>query len=194
MLKTKLSIGNKQIGFSLLEVLVTIIILAFGLLGLAGLQGKMQLAEFESYQRAQAILLLKDITERINLNRSQVSSFLNQGAIGTGDSQLSVCGGSPGPARSICEWSNALKGASEQISAVNVGAMSGARGCITQLQAPNLTPGGVCTPGIYFVEVAWQGFQHTTIPNSLCGQGLYGADDAYRRVISSKVTIGSLSC
>ena len=39
-------------GATLLEVLITIVILAFGLLGLVGLEAKMQTSEVESYQRA----------------------------------------------------------------------------------------------------------------------------------------------
>ena len=46
----------RQRGVSLVEVLITLLILAFGLLGVAGLQAKMSLAEMESYQRSQAIL------------------------------------------------------------------------------------------------------------------------------------------
>jgi type IV pilus assembly protein PilV len=39
---------TRQHGTSLVEVLVTLVILAFGLLGVAGLQAKMSLAELES--------------------------------------------------------------------------------------------------------------------------------------------------
>ncbi|MDP3678960.1 MAG: prepilin-type N-terminal cleavage/methylation domain-containing protein, partial [Methylotenera sp.] len=54
-----------QRGALLLEVLVTIVILAIGLLGLAGLQAKLQSSEMESYQRAQALILLNDMASRI---------------------------------------------------------------------------------------------------------------------------------
>ena len=47
-------------GVSLIEVLVTIVILAVGLLGLAGLQMRLQSSEVEAYQRTQASLLLED--------------------------------------------------------------------------------------------------------------------------------------
>ncbi|MFH1603933.1 MAG: prepilin-type N-terminal cleavage/methylation domain-containing protein, partial [Pseudomonadota bacterium] len=40
-----------QRGTTMLEVLVTIVILAFGMLGLAGMQSKIFTAEMESYQR-----------------------------------------------------------------------------------------------------------------------------------------------
>ena len=49
---------TRQRGTSLVEVLVTLVILAFGLLGVAGLQAKMSLAQMESYQRSQALMAL----------------------------------------------------------------------------------------------------------------------------------------
>lgn len=184
---------DQQQGFTLLEVLISIIIMAFGLLGLAGLQGKMHLSEFESYQRAQAVLLLSDMTERISSNRSQAASYASTNVLGTGDSQPVSCTGSPGAAFDLCEWSNNLKGAGEVSAGSNVGAMVGARGCITQIQAPNPSA-GVCTPGIYEVDVVWQGQQATSASAIVCGQGSYGSNDAFRRVVSAQITIGLTLC
>jgi len=183
-----------QHGFSLLEVLIAIVILTVGLLGTAGLLAKVYLADIESYQRTQATMLLQDMAERISANRAQASSYVTTSAIGTGDSQPASCAGiAAGPALDICEWSNALKGAAEQKSAVNVGAMLGARGCITQLQAPDPTL-GTCTPGIYQVAIAWQGLHHTAASAIACAQGQYGTDDSYRRVIAAQVSVGLPSC
>ena len=53
--------ASRQAGTSLVEVLVTIVITAIGLLGLAGMQSRLQTSEMESYQRAQALLLLEDM-------------------------------------------------------------------------------------------------------------------------------------
>jgi type IV pilus assembly protein PilV len=183
----------RQHGTSLVEVLVTLVILAFGLLGVAGLQAKMSLAEMESYQRSQAILALTEMTERMNANTAQASSYLNAGTIGTGDTQPPNCTTLSGPTRDLCEWSNSLKGASEQKSAAKVGGMVGAVGCITQLQAYNPAL-GVCSAGIYQVSVAWQGMNPTATPALVCGQGTFGANEAYRRVIAATVTVGTRSC
>ncbi len=57
------------------EVLVTLIIVMVGLLGIAGLQAKAQVAELESYQRAQALIILSDIVDRMNVNREAVACF-----------------------------------------------------------------------------------------------------------------------
>jgi len=181
-------------GTSLVEVLVTLVILAFGLLGVAGLQTKMSLAEMESYQRSQALLALADMTERMSANTAQTTSYLNAGTIGTGDAQPTDCTGiATGPNRDLCEWSNSLKGASEQKSAANVGGMVRAVGCISQIQAYNPAL-GVCSAGIYQVSVAWQGMSPTATPALACGQGTFGANEAYRRVIAAAVTVGTKSC
>ena len=206
---------NCDRGSTLLEVLVTLGVLAFGLLGLAGLQSKIQLANVESYQRAQAIVLVSDMVERMNgapaINAAAVSCYAlstdtekdaclagrvdGYGAttvFGTGDLQPSPCPAAASPARDQCEWSAALKGTAEQRATTKVGAMTDARGCITRLQAPNPAP-AVCTPGIYLVTVAWQGYNKTTAPNAACGAALYG-DETYRRAISGRVIVGLPGC
>lgn len=182
-----------QSGTSLIEVLLTVFVIAFGLLGLAKLQSKMQLAQVESYQRVQASLLLADISERINANRAAAAIYVSATPIGTNDAQPASCTAlAPGAARDLCDWSNALKGAAEQKALANVGAMIGARGCISLIQAPDPTT-GTCLPAIYQVSVAWQGLHETIAPADTCGQGLYGTD-TFRRVISSQLTVGLPSC
>ncbi|HDQ41683.1 MAG TPA: type IV pilus modification protein PilV [Desulfonatronum sp.] len=57
-------------GFSLLEVLVGLIILAVGLLGLAGLQVMSLRQNNDAYLRSQATLMAYDILDRMRANRS----------------------------------------------------------------------------------------------------------------------------
>jgi type IV pilus assembly protein PilV len=204
-------------GTTLLEVLVTLGILAFGLLGLFGLENKIQLANLESYQRAQANLVLADMVSRMNaapaINAASVScyslstdtlqnaclaarvdGYASSTVFGTGDTtQPNPCPTAVGPARDQCEWSATLRGVAERSSSSNnVGAMASARGCITRLQAPDPTP-AVCTPGVYLVTVAWQGYNKTTSPNAVCGAGLYG-DDTLRRAATARVVVGLPGC
>jgi len=104
-------------GTSLIEVLVTLVILAVGLLGVAGLQSKMGVAEVESYQREQALLTLTDMVNRIYGNSAQAASYVTATPLGTGDSQPATCAGiAAGPALDQCQWSQLLKGTSEQTS------------------------------------------------------------------------------
>lgn len=187
----------------MLEVLVTIVILAFGMLGLAGLQSKIFIAEMESYQRGQAVILLNDMIERVNANRNAAADYvlLPENAPPAAPTTIGSDGTAPadcsaeaaGAARDRCEWSNALKGAAETSSGASVGGMVGARGCITKIQDPNPAP-GVCTPGIYLVSVAWQGLNATSAPSALCGKTAFGSDERFRRVISARVSIGLPSC
>jgi type IV pilus assembly protein PilV len=195
MLNNRFFSRRASSGFSLLEVLITLIIVAFGLMGLAALMMRIQSAEVESYQRVQALLLVRDMTERMAANQQNAASFVTGNVVGTGDSEPASCAsyaaGSFG--KDICEWSNALKGSAEvQSGGTNVGAMSGGRGCITQIQAADPTA-GICQPGIYEVSVAWQGVVNTVAPAVSCGQNLYGPE-GYRRAVSSRVTVGLPQC
>lgn len=183
-----------ELGFSMIEVLVTIVILVFGLLGLAGMQARMVTLEMESYQRSQALLLLNDMAARIEARvAANGANYVTATPLGTGDVQPSSCTSvAVGADRDKCEWSNLLKGATEISGANKVGGMIGARGCITEVQAPN-PAAGVCTPGIYQVEVAWQGIVGTAAPSFNCGSGLYG-DEALRRLVSLRVSAATVAC
>lgn len=181
-------------GFTLIEVLIAVVIIAFGLLGIGAFQSKVSMGELESFQRSQAIMLLNDMTERMYANPNNAASYVTTGAIGTGDTAPANCTTlAVGAARDLCEWSNNLKGAAETSGNAKVGGMIGGRGCITQMQAPDPSA-GVCTPGVYNVSVAWQGLYKTGAPAITCAQGSYGTDDTLRRVISAQVTIGLPSC
>lgn len=185
---------NGSAGLSLVEVLVTVVLLAFGLLGIAALQSRMRVGSIEAYQRAQAVLVLDDMRARIIGNPAHAADYVTAGSVGTGDSQPTDCSTlAAGAARDTCEWSQELKGAAERNAASSAtGAMIGARGCVEQVQAPN-TSAGVCVPGIYRVSVAWQGMHPTKAPSLACGATLYGPDEN-RRVISVQLTVGLPNC
>lgn len=179
-----------EAGFTLLEVLVTIFILMFGLLGLAGLQGRATIAEIESYQRSQALILVKDMYDRINTNRVNASSYNNQQA---GTDATLTCPGATLAEKDICDWNDALLGAAVKLGSGSVGSMIGARGCISYDAATELSPGGAGT-GVYAVAVAWQGMAPAFVPTeSDCGKDQYGANDANRRVVVTRFRIGNLS-
>jgi type IV pilus assembly protein PilV len=188
MLKPAMPARRHAGGVTLIEVLVSVVILSFGLLGLANLQGKLHVAEAEAFQRAQAVLALSDISERISANRTQAASYVSAGPIGAGDSQPASCAAlAAGPARDLCEWSNTLKGTAEGTTNA-----FGGRGCITEVQAPVVAP--PCKPGIYQVTVTWQGMVKSASPALSCASGSYGGDEGYRRAISSQVTVGVPAC
>src|SRR5678815_6011329 len=112
--------GSK--GFVLLEVLVTIVILVFGLLGLAGFQMRTTVAEQEAYQRVQALILVQDMMERIYANRANAASYV-QDDIGSSGTERTDCGPLTGKNKDVCEWHNALIGASEVNGTDRVGTL-----------------------------------------------------------------------
>ena len=60
--------GSRQDGFSMIEVLVTLLVFTIGLLGLAALQLNALQGVSDSAQRSQATAVLQDLAERIRAN------------------------------------------------------------------------------------------------------------------------------
>jgi len=182
--------GPRQGGTTLIEVLVTIIILAFGLLGLAGLQSRLQVSDMEGYQRAQALVLLNDIASRISTNRSAADLYVT-----TADSPLGAgmtCPTSVDTRQEIdaVQWCTALQGAAEITGGNKAGAMVGARGCVESLSNRE-----------YLITVAWQGLAPVSAPppSVACGKDLYNGEtdsacsaDRCRRVVTTIVRIADL--
>lgn len=200
-----LSIAERSSGFSMIEVLVALMIIVLGLLGLAAMQVRMQQAEFESYQRAQALVLLQDMVDRIQLHRVTAPCFrFTTGANGTpyvgaaGTAAIACAASSAGDnaeaVATLTDWDNQLKGAAETKGGNSVGAMVGARGCVSYSAASELldsTGAPMSGTGIYTVGVAWQGTIDTVTPTVNCANGLYGTE-ARRRVVSTTFRMAQL--
>ena len=190
------SLRRQQRGTTLLEVLVTLVILTFGLLGLAGLQAQILIAELEAFQRTQAVMLMNDMIERVSANRTFAASYVTTTPLGTGNAPPVACNDSTlttEAMRDQCEWGNSLLGASEKNASNNKkGGLVNGVGCVELVTAED-SAAGTCQPGIYRVTVAWQGSNLTSIPSVSCGTGLFG-NERYRRAVSSKVSIGLPSC
>jgi type IV pilus assembly protein PilV len=189
---------SRQRGTTMIEVLVTLVVVAFGLLGLSGLQARMQVAEMEAYQRTQALILLGDMSSRIATNRSHASDYVV--AAGSPVGAGMTCPTSTGTRQEIDEkeWCEALQGAGEKTVtgsgtttvATSQGAMVGGRGCVESLGN-----------GEYQVTIAWQGLIPISAPPAsvACGKNLYdGAagsscrNDLCRRTVSTIVRIAPL--
>jgi type IV pilus assembly protein PilV len=179
-------------GFTLIEVLVALVIVLVGVLGAAGLTVKTVQQEAESYQRVQALALLQEMVDRISANRQVAACYANGGSgwvLGSGASATLLCssGTSAQQAQAIADltqWDSHLKGTAEQGGSINVGAVIGARGCISLISATDQT---------YRITVAWQGLAPTVAPVSSCGQGSYGSNDALRRTVNAVIRIGNLT-
>lgn len=176
----------------MIEVLVTIVILTFGLLGLAGLQSRLQLSEMEAYQRAQAMILLEDMANRIAVNRNFAGSYLIGTDSAIGADMTCPTTTSTQQQKDAGEWCSALQGAAEKsgTSNSNIGTMIGGRGCIEDLNNNE-----------YLVTVAWQGLGPVSAPpdSVACGKNLYNGasgsvcqNDRCRRTVTTIVRIAPL--
>jgi type IV pilus assembly protein PilV len=197
----------RRAGFTMIEVLVTLVVLSLGLLGLSGLIVRGQQAELESYQRAQALVVLQDMVDRMNANRAAAHSlsYVTGSPVGGGGA-LSDCSALTGAAYDLCDWGNQLIGAAEVASGGNcntsggagcVGAMLGARGCVgydNTTELADSTGTILAGTGIYTVTVAWQGVAKTSAPpaNLTCGANLY-PDETMRRVVTATLRIANLN-
>jgi type IV pilus assembly protein PilV len=146
---------KKQTGSSLIEVLVTVLIMAIGFLGLAGFMVKQQQQEVDSYQRAQALLLLNDMSQRLQSNRANSDDYITgtTNPIGVGMTCATVTGTSTIAQQDLSAWCNGLKGSAETLGTQLVGAMVGARGCVEEI-----------SPQQYAITVAWQGMSPISAP------------------------------
>jgi len=66
---------NKNTGFTLIEVLIAMLVLAVGLLGLAGLQATSLKNNQSAYNRSQATQLAYDMTDRIRSNLAEANKL-----------------------------------------------------------------------------------------------------------------------
>jgi type IV pilus assembly protein PilV len=182
----RIAAPTSQRGTTMIEVLVTVIIIAFGLLGMAGLQSRLQLSEMEAYQRSQALLLLEDMASRVATNRLNAASYAGTTTYGTGMNCPTTTATTL--QRDLAEWCAALQGAAELSGTVKQGAMVGARGCIEQSGSD------------YMITVAWQGMTPVSAPPAsvTCGANQYNGggkcvNDLCRRAVTTLIRIGTLT-
>lgn len=175
----------------MIEVLITIIICVIGLWGLTEVLSRLQMSEVESYQRSQALMLLDDMSTRIELNRKNAASYVTGSANPLGTGMTCSTTTTTLAQRDAGEWCNLLQGVAESSSSANrVGAMVGARGCVESIGTNR-----------YMITVAWQGMAPLTAPPAsvACGANSYDTantpcvNDLCRRAITTVVRIGNLA-
>lgn len=176
-----------QRGFLLIEILVSLVIIAFGLLALAGFVTKATALAVDTTQRTRASALLSDMAGRMLTNKILATSgnyvIATQPATGYGspNATSAVCPGVGLAGVDLCGWHNLLLGTNDAQVDGNAAAL-GYRGCITR---DPVAP-------IFTLTVAWGGTTPGEVPNDTCGAGQFGTD-TYRRVLRTTVRIPSLS-
>jgi type IV pilus assembly protein PilV len=184
--------AHLQNGTSLLEVLITVVVISSGLLGLAGLQTRLQVSQVESYQRSQALIIVQDMANRIQTNRGAAANYVT-GAGNPVGANLANCpttdAGSTQQEVDAAQWCASLQGAGEIFGGARAGALIGGRGCVEEIGVNQ-----------YLVTVAWQGLAPLGAPpeGAACGANSYNdgvacVDDRCRRVVTTIVQIADLT-
>ncbi|OYW15342.1 MAG: type IV pilus modification protein PilV [Hydrogenophilales bacterium 12-64-6] len=98
----------KQSGFTLLEVLVAVLVLAIGLLGLAGLMTASVRNNQSAYQRTQATWLAYDIVDRMRVDRAAALASNYNTALGSPAicAATPVLAGATMAANELTDWKN----------------------------------------------------------------------------------------
>lgn len=131
-----------QLGFSLIEVLVALLILAIGVLGIIALQFKGLKYNFDANLRSQITFLANDIADKIRLNQTNAASYVANYTAGT--------------AHTACVYATASNAANDL-------------NCWHDFVDASLPPGSIAnitgpSAGLYTVSLGWtdrEGETHT---------------------------------
>lgn len=183
-------------GFTLIEVLITIVVAGIGLLAVAGLQAISKKFNYDAVQRTSASALAQSMIESLRSNPGFLDAYLTNDATtvqASADCAAANAQCTPLELASydVHRWGQALLGAEAKTDGQDAGGLVDPTGCIQR--------GSVA--GLYLVVVAWRGITGLADPASddpaddprrnACGKGLAryddpqysGNDERLRRVI-----------
>lgn len=172
-----MTVATRQSGIGLIEVLVTVFILAIGLLGIAGTQLMSKRANYEATQRTTATLLANDILERMRANSAPTAadaSMLSEyvasgGSLGGGSITVEPAAPAAGDTsaimlRDLWEWERAIDGATETRETGGVAENTGGLVSPTACLFTTVPAGSPVQSGQYMVAIAWRGTTKLTDP------------------------------
>ena len=142
----------RQSGVSLIEVLVTIVLLSFGVVGMAGLLFNGTKFNHSAYLRSQGVSLAYDIAERMRSNL--VGSYLTEFADAFDADAGPACGvalGAVTVARDINQWKNCV----ETLLPLGTASVSRQVAAADYVDQCGVTHAGVPGQDIFVVEVTW---------------------------------------
>ncbi|WKE64959.1 type IV pilus modification protein PilV [Gallaecimonas kandeliae] len=140
-------------GFSLLEVLVALVVLSFGILGAVAMQLAAKRGSFGALEKTQATFLANDYIERARGNALGLTAYA--GTLGSGQtvasasscSRASTCSSAALAAWDRYQWNQELLGARTKEAGSNLPVLENAVGCVSV--AANLIT----------VTLSWDGVQ-----------------------------------
>lgn len=187
--------AKRSRGFTMVEVMVSVIIFSIGLIGVARLQVVAKQSNYDAVQRVTATSIAQDLVSRMRANSSALSTYVeNDGALQINYNDANseptcnagTCTDEQLAAHDLWEIEQDMIGMTEQDASDNpVGGLSLPTVCISAVDdAGNVLDDG--DSGIYTVAIAWRGKAALSNPTtSACGSGtgLYGTNNEYRRIL-----------
>ena len=177
-----MSVTVRARGFTLIEVLITIVVAGIGLLAVAGLQTISKKFNYDAVQRTSASTLAQSMIESLRSNPGFLDAYLTSDATAvTAPVDCAASGAQCTPLElasyDVHRWGQSLSGAESKADGQDAGGLVDPTGCIQR--------GDVA--GLYLVVVAWRGITGLPSPGSDdpaddprrngCGLGLSRYDD-----------------
>ena len=164
---------SRQAGFTFLEMLIALAILATSIVGVVGMQALAKKSAFDAQQRVLATALANDIAERMRVNTQGVidgfysgthSSFTSDTGLNRCINAATPCNAAQIAANDLYEWKMALFGADVVNDEANVGGLVSPIACISY------------AAGEVAVVVTWQGRTKSSDAVSSKAQGSLAAN------------------
>jgi len=145
-------------GFTLIEVLVSVLIISTALLGLVGLQTKGMHNTVDSYNRTQATLLASSIADRMRTNRIETAKGTASGYLSTNMlptaatakadcSTITGCSTTDMAENDLFEWNRDLTDTANGLAK---------KGVITATPCVPATATSTCaTPFVFTISICW---------------------------------------
>lgn len=171
---------SRQRGNSMMEVLVSLVVLSFGSLGVAGLQATSKRANHEAKQQLTATFLANDIIEKMRNNPGALATYAGA-AVGGGTisaepspncSATDPCSASQMAVHDRWLWEQAIDGIAIKQGSVKAGGLVQPTGCISN------------TNGQVRVVLAWYGAEALSDTGAAAdGVATCGAAGDHRRQV-----------
>ncbi|MFT5709767.1 MAG: type IV pilus assembly protein PilV [Halioglobus sp.] len=197
--KENLRVARSQRGFTLIEVLVTFVVLAIGLLGIVSLQALSKTSQHQGIQRTRAVAIADGMLEKIRINPAGLATYaigLNPLGDGTISSEptpnciSAVCNTTQMAAHDLWQWEQALDGTTVTVGGVATAGLINPQACVIFTAATGKT-----NTGLLQVLVQWSDLRETIDAvqagdvDVACGGAAAGGDRFRRKVTASTFVI-----
>ncbi|HKI75223.1 MAG TPA: type IV pilus modification protein PilV [Pseudomonadales bacterium] len=156
---TKMAARRNAQGFTLIELLVAVVIMAIGILGVAGLQVVSLQQNRSALFRSEAVQLANDLIDRIRVNPTMTySALIDAAPASVTDCEAGTCTPSQMAAYDITQWKCSIN--SEDSSGAELSACSSLKGLDgasagIKGELPDGAGSVVLTGGVYEIKIRW---------------------------------------